>query len=66
MRHCKNLQLAAVRVAEKEEVSLHIACLNLYCFTSRKTSNAAPVVALPHFNAIRIGPVKICVYWGAM
>ena len=51
-------------VAEEEQISLRVACLNLYCVTSRKTRNAAPMAALTHFNAIRIGAVKICEYWG--
>jgi hypothetical protein len=54
----------AVEVVQAEQVSLRVAPLKLHCVTSRKTSNSAPIAALDHFNAIRIGTVKICVYWG--
>jgi hypothetical protein len=30
----------------------------------KKTSNSTPMAVLTHFNAILIGVVKICVYWG--
>ena len=48
----------AVEVVQAEQVSLRVAPLKLHCVTSRKTSNSAPIAALDHFNAIRIGTVK--------
>jgi hypothetical protein len=47
---------ATVGVEKEEQVSFRVARIKFFV-TSRKTSNAAPMAALTHFNAIRIGTV---------